>query len=78
MKNISIPIFITFLYYGCKQTGNKNFNYPNNETISNVQGVPNDSLTYYFPDSITVDSQVFQTNLEVFKLNWYSSALFSA
>lgn len=78
MKNLSIPIFITLLYCGCKETANKNFNYPKNETISNVQGVPNDSLTYYFPDSITFDSQVFQTNLEVFKLNWYSSALFSA
>ncbi len=71
-------IFFLLLLLGCVEPSNEKDNYPKNNTISNAKGVPNDSLTFYYPTSIYRDSQIIKIEIDTFKLNWYSSILFCA
>ncbi len=53
-------------------------NYLKDPKISNTLGIPKDSITFYFPTSIRLDTGIIKTEIDTFKLNWYSSALYSA
>jgi hypothetical protein len=52
--------------------------YLKDSKISNAQGVPKDSITFYFPTSIRQDTGTVKTEIDTFKLSWFSSALYSA
>ena len=78
MTKNNLFLFIGLLFSGCIETNTEHDNYPKDTITSNSYGEPKDSLTFYYPTSISRDSQAFKTNIDTFKLNWYSSALFCA
>jgi hypothetical protein len=66
-----IIIFLAFC--GCNNPQEKESNcYLKDTLISNINGIPKDSLTYYFPKKIYRDSSFILSNLDTFKLDWYS------
>ena len=63
----------------CNKISEKTYNYyPEDSSISTIDGIPNDSLLFYFPDLIKKDSVNIEAGLDTFMLNWYSSALYCA
>lgn len=47
-------------------------------TISETNGTPRDSLSFYYPTTIQKDTQIFKTDIDTLILNRFSSALYSA
>jgi hypothetical protein len=78
MTKIIITIFFTTLLVSCFRTKPEKDNYPKNQSISDNQGKPKDSLTFYFPASIQLDTNIVTTEIDTFMLNWFSSALYAA
>ncbi len=77
MTQASISIFVLLLIVSSCHTTIKD-PYPNDKTISTREGAPFDSLTFYFPTKIIRDTQIVETEIDTFMLNWFSSALYSA
>jgi hypothetical protein len=71
-------ILISLFVYGCHKPVKQEYFYPNNSKISNAQGIPADSLTYYFPDSIIISDSLIKTGIGHSDQNWYASNLYSA
>jgi hypothetical protein len=71
-------VLMILFIYGCHKSVKPEYIYPNNPKISNAQGVPADSLTYYFPDSIKIRDSLIQTEIGHSDQNWYASDLYSA
>jgi hypothetical protein len=71
-------LFIGVSFLSCNRTINEQENYLKDPTISDVDGTPKDSLTFYYPTLIKSDSLNIETGLDTFRLNWYSSALYCA
>lgn len=51
-------------------------NYPQDAALSDLSGQPTDSFQYYFPGKILSDTGAIDSNMDTFKLKWYSTALF--
>lgn len=75
---IIIALLFGVSFISCYIAKTEKENYSNNPRISNRQGVPKDSLTFYFPTSISQDTGIVKTEIDTFTLNWFSSALYSA
>lgn len=75
---IIIALLFGFSFISSYMKVSEKENYSNNPEISNRQGVPKDSLTFYFPTSISQDTGIVKTEIDTFKLDWFSSALYSA
>jgi hypothetical protein len=71
-------ILLTLFVYGCHKPVKQEYIYPNNPKISNSQGIPADSLTYYFPDSIKIRDSLIKTGIGHYDQNWYAADLYSA
>lgn len=78
MTKIIIILLFGILFVSCYRTKSEKDNYPKNKSISSVNGMPNDSLIFYFPTSIKLDTNIIKTGIDSFTLNWFSSALYSA
>lgn len=78
LTKIIIALLFGFSFISCYMKVSEKENYSNNPEISNRQGVPKDSLTFYFPTSISQDTGIVKTEIDTFKLDWFSSALYSA
>ncbi|MBK9247634.1 MAG: hypothetical protein IPM69_05860 [Ignavibacteria bacterium] len=79
MKNLILTIAIILLLSSCHhEQAEVPDNYPKDSTISDISGVPKDSLTFYFPTSIRKDSQVIHIDIDTNELNYYSSGLYCA
>ena len=78
MTKIIITIFFALLLVSCFRTKPEKDNYPKNQAISDIQGMPKDSLTSYFPDSILLDTVIIKIGIDSFMLNWFSSALYAS
>lgn len=76
-RTITILLF-SILFFSCYHSKPEKDNYPRNKSISSATGVPIDSSTFYFPTSIQLDTNIINTGIDTFALNWFSSALFSA
>ena len=66
---------IGLLSASCNQSGQDS--YPKDPTVSNKNGLPKDSLTFYFPTVFKYNGKTTKTNIDTFVLNWYSSALYA-
>ena len=75
---IIIALLFGLSFISCYMKESEKDNYSKNPQISNRQGVSKDSLTFYFPTSISQDTGIVKTELDTFTLNWFSSALYSA
>lgn len=73
-----ITLFFGFAFISCQPTKLGKDNYIKDQKISNSQGVPKDSNTFYFPAFIQQDNDLVKIDIDIFKQNWYSSALYSA
>lgn len=75
-------VFFSFLFIifcaSCNEITREKNNYPNNITVSNQDGQPRDSLTFYYPFTVKRDSSLLLTNIDSFRCSWYSSNLFAA
>ena len=78
MQKSRLIIFITLFVSGCGYKGNENSTYPNNKNISNSEGIPKDSATYFFPTTIKTENQIINIKIDSFKLEWFSKSLFFA
>lgn len=77
--NKSILFFsLVLLFFSCSQTATDKDYYPKDAAISGINGTPNDSLSFYYPTAIQRDTQLFNTAIDTFMLNWFSSVLYSA
>lgn len=52
-------------------------NYPKDTTISNENGEPKDSSTFYFPTAFKLNGEVAKSEIDTFLLQGYSSSLFA-
>jgi len=78
LTKIIVALLFGFFFVSCHMTKSENYNYSKDPKISNTQGVPKDSITFYFPTSIRQDTGIVKTGIDTFMLNWFSSALYSA
>jgi len=69
-----IYILIGLFFISCNCTDN----YPKDKSVSNTNGKPKDSLTFYFPTAIKRDTQIVKTKIDTFSLNRFSSVLYAA
>jgi len=65
-------------FISCHVKNPNEYHYPKNLSISNAKGLPKYPTTFYFPDTISQDTNLVKTEIPTFKLNWFSSALYSA
>ena len=66
-------IILILAFCGCNiPQENESKCYPKDTLISDMTGKPKDSLTYYFPRKVFKDSSFISTNIDTFKLDWYS------
>jgi len=72
MSRQILTLFIGILFISCT---NKD-NYPENPKISNEIGVPNDSLTFYIPNSIQSESKIEKIEIDSSMISWISTNLF--
>lgn len=77
MKTTLLSILLSLFIISCHQQTEKG-NYAENPALSDKQGHPHDSLTFYFPTTIKKDSLEVKNEMNTFVLNWYSSALYAA
>ncbi len=70
-----LSLIITIGMTGCENITRK-YSYPQSPTFSRPNGEPNDTLTFFFPASLRYSDSIILTNLDTFRLNWYSSQLF--
>lgn len=78
MTKFLIILLFGLLLVSCFRTKSEKDYYPKDQAISNIQGIPKDSLTFYFPATIQLDTNIVTTEIDTFMLNWFSSALYSA
>lgn len=78
LTKIIIALLSGLSFISCYMKESEKDNYSKNPKITNCQGVPKDSLTFYFPTSISQDTGIVKTEIDTFKLDWFSSALYSA
>lgn len=71
-------LIIGFLFCGCVDAAKESGAYPNDARISNVHGMPDDSLTSFFPALIKRDGTWVRVPIDSFHVEWYSSALYAA
>jgi len=76
-KNI-ISFFLGILFVSCIETPIDKYYYPKDTTVSGVNGIPKDSLSFYYPPTIQKDTQIFMNDIDTVMLIWFSSALYSA
>jgi hypothetical protein len=74
--NIKALLFYTiiFIALSCNKQFDEQKNYPQDTTVSNPQGVPKDSMTFYFPSIIKTDSQFVKNDIKYPK--WRSTLLY--
>jgi hypothetical protein len=75
-KNI-LCILIVVWMVSCHQQVEKG-NYAENPAISDKQGQPHDSLTFYYPTTIKKDSLEIKTVIDSSTLDYYSCVLYNA
>ena len=83
MKRLRLLIIVSLLVFiepifSYSQAINFISYYPEDSSISNATGQPKDSLAYYYPTEITTNHRLVITNINDFKENWFSSALYCA
>lgn len=78
LTKIIVALLFGLSFVSCHMTKSEKDNYLKDSKISNTQGVPKDSITFYFPTSIRLDTDIVKTEIDTFMLNWFSSALYSA
>lgn len=77
MKSV-IYILLVFLFISCNLKQSKNDNYPKDAKVSDMNGKPKDSLSFYFPAVIKKDTALIKTKLDSSTNNWYSKTLYAA
>jgi hypothetical protein len=77
MKENILFILVGLIIISCSQTVEKN-NYKNDLTISDKEGKPNDSLTYYYPFYIKYDTLLTSTGRDSSSVDYYSCILYYA
>ena len=70
--------FLGLSFVSCHIIYAEGDNYLKNISISNEQGLPKYSTTFYYPSTIRKDTNIVKTGIDSFILNWYSSALYAA
>jgi hypothetical protein len=79
MRTIIATFFLAHILTSlCGQTITDIKNYPNDSLLSTINGTPKDSTTFYFPNTIQVDSQNFKTEIDTILLSWFSGDLYAA
>ena len=78
MAKIIICYFFGILLISCSQATVERDDYPKDLAVSDIDGKPKDSLAYYFPITIKRDTQIFNSGIDPFMQNWFSSVLFAA
>lgn len=78
LTKIIIVLLFGLSFVSCHMTKSEKDNYLKDPKISNTQGIPKDSITFYIPTSIRQDTGILKTEIDTFMLNWFSSALYSA
>ena len=77
IKTIIILFFGLFIV-SCHIAHAEKDNYSKDPKVSSTEGVCKDSISFYFPTSIRLDTNTVITGIDAFMLNWFSSALYSA
>ncbi|MEO6833844.1 MAG: hypothetical protein ABI169_16675 [Chitinophagaceae bacterium] len=77
-----IKVLIYFIFglsfCSCEHTITREDSYPKEPSFSSKDGTPKDSLSFYLPAVMRVDTGVCDVELDTFRENWFSSALYSA
>jgi hypothetical protein len=71
LRNLFLGL-ATFSFIQCSNP--KEYTYPKNMFISNNEGAPKDSTTFYFPS--VIEDKI--TDIDTFTQNWYSDVLHAA
>jgi hypothetical protein len=74
----AIYILLGFLFISCNLKQSKNDNYPKDAKVSDSNGKPKDSLSFYFPAIIKKDTTFIKTGFDSLTNNWYSKTLYAA
>lgn len=77
MKTTLLSIFFFLVIVSCHQQTEKG-NYAENPAVSDKQGHPHDSLTFYYPTTIKKDSLEVKIAIDTSLLNGYSCVLYNA
>ena len=80
-RYVSLFVILTvgFAVTKCDKIRNRpghKYTYPQDQKLSNPNGDPIDSLTYFLPKELDYGDSTMETKLDSFKLNWYSSQLY--
>lgn len=78
MKKYWLFSILCLVFISCHAKSEEKSTYPKDSTVSNLKGELKDSLGYYYPEKIRVDTQTVKTGMDPFMQNWYSSALYAA
>lgn len=78
VRNQAFGILISFFIGACNSFSDTNDNYPKDTTISKPNGKLKDSLTFYFPATIKIDTLVTEIKLDTLKQKAYSAYLYNA
>ncbi len=73
-----ITILFGLAFFCTAQTQNNKSIYPKDPQVSKIDGTPKDSMTYYYPNKIQLDTGTFNTKIEHFPSIWFSGDLYAA
>ena len=72
-QNFEILILFFITIVGCDVNGQ--IYYQQDTTISSLRGEPRNGTTFYFPTTIKTEYKIISTELDSFKLKWYSTSV---
>ena len=78
MTKFLIAILFGLAFFSTAQTKKSKSIYPEDTQVSKIDGTPKDSMTYYFPKKIQLDTGTFDTKIDKFLSTWFSEDLYVA